>query len=135
MDEVREALRRLRSLPDAELDRLCRRHGVRVLTVFGSAAAGEPAPDDLDVGVVFEPDADHDVPGLLEDLVRLLGTEQIDVLDAPRASETARVRAIADGEALYESEPTAYADAAAAADTLFLETAPLRRDALASLLR
>lgn len=132
MDEVRAALHRLRSLPDAALDRLCRRHHVRVLTAFGSAAAEQPSPRDLDLGVVFEPDAEHDLLALLDDLAALLGTERIDLVDAQRASETARVRAIADGDALYESEPTAYADAAAAADALFLETAWMRRDAFGS---
>ena len=134
MDEVRAALDILRGLSDAELDGLCRRHGVRVLTVFGSAV--EPAvdePHDLDVGVVFEPGSDHDVLGQLETLVDRLGTERIDVLDASQASETARFRAIAEGEALYESEPAASAFAAAGAATLYMETAAMRRAALADL--
>ena len=134
MDEVRAALDALRGLSAAELDGLCRRHGVRVLTVFGSAV--EPTveePHDLDIGVVFEPGSDHDVLGLLETLVDHLGSERVDVLDASQASETARFRAIAEGEARYESEPTAYAFAAAAAATLYMETAPMRRAALADL--
>lgn len=121
-------------MTDPELDRLCRPHRVRVLTLFGSAAdPTTDAPGDLDIGVVFEPGADRDVLALLEDLVRALGTEHVDVLDARRASETARRRAVADGQPLYESEPTAYAVAAMAADALFMETRGMRAEALESL--
>jgi predicted nucleotidyltransferase len=132
MEEVRAALETLRDLPDAELDRLCRRHHVRVLTVFGSATdLSVAAPQDLDIGIVFEPGSDHDVLGLLETLVATLGTERLDLLDAERASETARYRAIAEGEPLYESEPTAFANAYAAAVMLYLDTARFRHEALA----
>lgn len=132
MEEVRAALETLRDLPDAELDRLCRRHQVRVLTVFGSATdVSVAAPQDLDIGVVFEPGSEHDVLGLLETLVATLGTERLDLLDAERASETARYRAIAEGEPLYESEPTAFANAYAAAVMLYLDTARFREEALA----
>ncbi len=126
------ALEALRDLPDAELDRLCRRHQVRVLTAFGSATdVSMTAPQDLDIGVVFEPGSGHDVLGLLETLVSTLRTERIDLLDAERASETASYRAIAEGEALYESEPTAFANAYAAAVMLYLDTARFRDEALA----
>lgn len=134
MNEIIEARRRLLSLHDTVLEELCRRHAVRVLTLFGSAADHDVTdPHDLDIGVLFEPGSSPNHLALLDDLVRLLGTERIDLLDAQHASETARVRAIADGQALYESEPTAYAFAAMAADTLFMETRAMRRSALESL--
>ncbi len=134
MNEVTAARARLHALGEAELDEFCRRHGVRVLTLFGSAADPEADdPGDLDLGVVFEFDADHDMLGLLDSLVRMLGTERIDLLDAERATETARRRAIADGVGLYESEPMASAFAAMAADAMFMETNRMRRAALDSL--
>ncbi len=134
MNEVAAARARLHALGEAELDEMCQRHGVRVLTLFGTGAdPNADEPGDLDLGVVFEPDADHDLLGLLDSLVRVLGTERIDLLDAERASETARRRAIADGIGLYESEPMALAFAAMAADALFMETSDMRRAALESL--
>lgn len=134
MEDVQRALHRLRGLSDAELGELCRPHAVRVLTIFGSAIDPEVVqPRDLDLGVVFEPGAPHDVLGLLETLVARLGSERIDLLDATVASETARMRAIADGVGIFESEPGGYAAAAAAAEALYLETAPLRRAALEAL--
>ena len=133
MTEVHDALEHFRSMSDAELDDVCRRHAVRVLAVFGSAISDEPHPRDLDIGVIFEPGADHDVLGLLNTLSQRLGTDAIDIVDGSRSSETARMRSIAQGEPRYESEPTAYAMAAAAAEALFLETAPMRAAALRSI--
>jgi len=138
MNEISRAAQQLRDLSETELDILCRRHDVRVLTLFGSAArVGDRPPDrsasDLDIGVIFQPGSRRDLQGLIEDLIDTLGTEQIDVLDAERASETARLRAIADGEPLYQSEAMAYANALMAAEALFMETAWMRRQALESL--
>lgn len=45
------------------LSRLCRRHGIRRLSLFGSVLKGTARPDsDIDLLVEFEPD---NVPGLL----------------------------------------------------------------------
>jgi hypothetical protein len=50
-----DALQRLRDAAESgELDAFCTCHGVRVLTVFGSAARGEERARDLDVGIVTE---------------------------------------------------------------------------------
>ena len=63
-----------------ELERLCQRHGVQRLDLFGSAATGafRPGESDLDFLVEFQP---GDIPGgpfhayfgLLEDLQELFG--------------------------------------------------------------
>jgi hypothetical protein len=61
----------------AELSALCRRHGVRRLELFGSAASDREAIGDLDFLVEFEalePDGYADAYfGLLENLERLFG--------------------------------------------------------------
>jgi uncharacterized protein len=61
----------------AELSALCRRHGVRRLELFGSAASDREVIGDLDFLVEFEtldPDTYADAYfGLLEDLERLFG--------------------------------------------------------------
>ena len=61
----------------AELGAVCRRHRVRRLELFGSAATDRPAIDDLDFLVEFEaldPDTYADAYfGLLEDLEQLFG--------------------------------------------------------------
>jgi predicted nucleotidyltransferase len=61
------------------IEALCRRHGVRRLDVFGSAASGafDPARSDIDLLVEFAPEraarAFDDYFGLKEDLEALLG--------------------------------------------------------------
>ena len=61
----------------AELSAVCRRHGVRRLELFGSAATDRKVIGDLDFLVEFEklnPSAYADAYfGLLEDLERLFG--------------------------------------------------------------
>ena len=43
-------------LPDAEVAAICRRYGIRELSVFGSAARGDARPDsDIDILVEFRP--------------------------------------------------------------------------------
>jgi predicted nucleotidyltransferase len=61
-----------------ELDELYARHRVRILTVFGSTARGEPTARDLDIGVMFEPDADPDYLKLINDLIDLIKIETVD---------------------------------------------------------
>lgn len=61
-----------------EIERLCRRHGVRRLALFGSAARGEDDPSsDVDVLVEFSPMSPAERAdayfGLLADLERMLG--------------------------------------------------------------
>lgn len=63
-----------------ELERLCRRHGVQRLDLFGSAATGafRPGESDLDFLVEFQPTPSHGAYanayfGLLEDLADLFG--------------------------------------------------------------
>jgi predicted nucleotidyltransferase len=62
---------------ETQLAGLCRRYGVRELSLFGSAARGEMRPDsDIDLLVEFLPDAEVDLvdyAGLMLDLSRMLG--------------------------------------------------------------
>jgi uncharacterized protein len=71
----------------AAIEAICRRHGVKRLELFGSAAQGKPDPSDFDFFVEF---VDYSSPtiadqwfGLGEDLESLLG-KKVD-LTSPRA--------------------------------------------------
>jgi predicted nucleotidyltransferase len=124
--DPRSGLDRLRLAADTgELDELCERHCVRVLSAFGSAVRGDVEPRDLDVGVVFR--AGGDLLGLLEDLVVLTGTEHIDLADLGRAGPVLRERALVGAVALYESEAGDYARAQMAAMLERMDTDWLRR--------
>jgi len=114
--DPRTGLQRLRAAAhDGRLEQLCRRHGVRVLTVFGSAARPDTAPRDLDVAVGFEPHHTGDVLALLDELTVLTGSDDVDLMVLDRAGPVARERALVQCLPLYESEATAYATAQVAA--------------------
>jgi predicted nucleotidyltransferase len=122
------ALGRLRAAADdGRLDALCERHGVRVLTVFGSTGRGEPRPRDLDVAVGYERGRRADLLALLDDLVELAGTEDVDLLVLDDAGPVARERALVGCVPLYESAAGEYALAQMAAMTERMETDWLRR--------
>lgn len=62
---------------ESTIAQICRRYGVRELSVFGSAARGTMRPDsDIDLLVEFLPEAEPgllDHAGLMLDLSELLG--------------------------------------------------------------
>jgi predicted nucleotidyltransferase len=122
-----EGLRRLMAASGSgRLDEVCRRHGVRILTVFGSAGRGEADPADLDVGVSLEPGVVIDVLALLTDLHEVAGRE-VDLAVVDRASPLLRDRALMHAEPVWESVPGAWIDAAVAAHLEAMDTAWLRR--------
>jgi predicted nucleotidyltransferase len=122
-----EGLARLRTAADAgRLDALCRRHRIRVLTVFGSAARDEPAARDLDVGVLLEHGATLDLLPLIDDLERLTEAN-VDVVHLNDAGPVLRERAMVGSVVLDESEPGAWAAASTAAMMERMDTEWLRR--------
>ncbi len=88
---------KLRFSPD-RLEAICRRYGVRKLSLFGSAARGELAPDsDVDVMVEFEPDSHaslFDLPALQVALSELFGGRKVDVSTREILDNPFRRRAI-----------------------------------------
>lgn len=114
--DPRTALTRLKAAAaDGRLDALCRRHALRVVTVFGSVLRPDADPADLDVAVGFEPDRRGDVLAVLDELSRITGSDDVDLLVLDDAGPVARERALVGCLALYESEPSAYALAQVAA--------------------
>jgi predicted nucleotidyltransferase len=123
-----EGLRRLRDAAESGLlDAFCVRHGVRVLTVFGSAARGEEQARDLDVGVLTEREVAFDAVEAVGDLVELTGVDAIDLAHLNRGGPVLRERALVGSVGLYESAPGALADAQAIAIGERIETDPMRR--------
>ena len=123
-----EALQRLRAAAESGvLDQFCRRHAVRVLTVFGSAGRGEECARDLDVGILTEPDAEFDLIAAIVELVELTGTDAVDLAHLNRGGPVIRERALVGSVALYESEPGALVEAQVVAIAERVETDPMRR--------
>lgn len=120
-------LRRLQALADAgDLDKLCERHGIAVLTVFGSTAHGTEHPRDLDIGVLLEHDRKPDYLPLIRDLQNA-SEGDIDVVVLNGAGPVIRERALVGAVALYESQPGGWLQAATTAALERMDTAWMRR--------
>lgn len=120
-------LRRLQALADAgDLDELCERHGIAVLTVFGSTAQGAEYPRDLDIGVLLEQGRKPDYLPLIRDLQNA-SEGDIDVVVLNGAGPVIRERALVGSVPLYESRPGAWAQAATQAALERMDTAWMRR--------
>lgn len=102
-----EGLERLRAATaTGELDRVCERLGIELLVVFGSAVDPDRqrAPDDLDIAVRLRQEAAADVVDVVNALIDLTGTSEVDVLDLAAAGVVARARALGPpNEPLYEA--------------------------------
>ena len=87
------------------LARLCRRHAIRRLSLFGSVLKGTAGPDsDVDMLVEFEPER---VPGLIGiaameiELSVLLGGRRVDLRTAPDLSRYFRDEVVRTAEVQY----------------------------------
>ena len=111
----------------AAIGSACRQHArVCLAVVFGSRARGDDtAASDWDIGILSDPDLDHDA--LLADLVRTLGTDRIDLVDLERAGGLVRFRAARDGIAVFERAPDAFADFWREAVDFWCDAGPLIR--------
>lgn len=92
-------------IDQAQLAEICRRHGIRRLSLFGSVLRDDFGPDsDVDLLVEFEPDR---VPGYLglakveRDLQSLFGQRPIDLLTPKSISPLIREKVLASAEEQY----------------------------------
>lgn len=89
---------------EANLADLCRRYGVRELSLFGSAVRNEMRPDsDLDLLVEFLPEAQVDLvdyAGLMLDLTRLLG-RKVDLVSKNGLKPLIRTAVLEEARLLY----------------------------------
>jgi predicted nucleotidyltransferase len=106
-----------------------------VVTVFGSAARGEPGARDLDIGVVTGREEGLDLVALVNELVDVMSIDVVDVAHLDRAGPVLRERALVGCIPLYESSDGQYATAQVAAMAERIETDPGRRQDLELLSR
>jgi uncharacterized protein len=92
---------------DAALDAICRRYGIRRLSLFGSTLKGTDRPDsDVDLLVDFQPDARPSLLTMAEielDLSPLLGGRKVDLRTAGDLSRYFRDAVVRLAEPQYES--------------------------------
>lgn len=100
---------RTKTLPDVDrireaLTPLFCDEGLRLVLLFGSVATGGSHPrSDIDLAFLFDTPAD--VLVLTNTVIRLLGTDNIDVVDLRRASPLLKFSAAKHGKVLYEKTP------------------------------
>lgn len=92
---------------------------------FGSVLRPTGVPHD--VLAVRWAGQDIDVLGLLDELVELAGSSQLDLMDLASAGPVARERALVGGVPLVEDSPGSFARAQLAAMMERMDTAWLRR--------
>ncbi|GAB2680991.1 nucleotidyltransferase family protein [Thalassiella azotivora] len=109
------------------LDALCSRHGIEVLTLFGSAAVDPEHAADVDLAVQFSDESPKDLVAVVNDLTDLVGTDSVDVLDLRRAGPVARFAALVEGLPLAESRTGIWANSQMSAALEFYKTEWLRR--------
>jgi uncharacterized protein len=89
------------------LRRLCRRHGVRRLSLFGSVLKGTARPDsDVDLLIEFKPDARPSYFELAEieaELTDLLSGRRVDLRTAEELSRYFRADVLREAEVQYEA--------------------------------
>ncbi len=117
-----EAAQRLAAaVGDGRIDALCERRRVRLLALFGSAAAGTATADsDLDVAVEWL--TGGDVVELVDALTVITGFDRIDAVVLNGVGPALRARALT-GRGLYENERGAFAVAQMAALADWRDTA------------
>jgi predicted nucleotidyltransferase len=123
---VADSLDRLRAAAeDGRLDDLARRHGVTLITVFGSAVRTPERARDLDVAVSLRAGT-HGLLALVGELADLTASDDVDVLVLDAASPTARFSGLVGAHPLYEASAGLFARTQMAAALEFYETAWLR---------
>ncbi len=96
----------LKTVPPAALSEICRRYGVRRLSIFGSSLKGTRRPDsDLDLIAEFQPGR---TPGfafvrLAEELSKLFGM-QVDLHTAGSLSRYFRGEVLSEARELYAAQ-------------------------------
>lgn len=128
---IEEALERLvAAADDGRLDVVARRHGLALVTVFGSAAREVRTAHDLDVAVLFSRRAAGAELAVLEDLVDLSGTERVDLMVMDDAGPVARFNGLAGAQPLWQDAPGRWGTTQMAAASEVFDTEWLRRAAL-----
>lgn len=99
--------------------------GLRLIVLFGSAVSGKMhKKSDIDLAFLF--DKPVDILALTNRVIRLLHTDNIDVVDLRRASPLLKFSAVKSGMLLYEREPGMFNEFYSLAFRMYVDTRKLR---------
>lgn len=96
------------SIPQEQIAAFCQKHGIRRLSIFGSALREDFRPDsDVDVLVEFEPDRIptlFDIVGMEQELSSLLNGRKVDLRTPGDLSRYFRQQVMEEAEVQYAAE-------------------------------
>ncbi|GAN35373.1 MAG: nucleotidyltransferase domain-containing protein [Candidatus Brocadia sp. AMX2] len=99
--------------------------GLRLVLLFGSAVSGKiHKKSDIDLAFLF--DKPVDILTLTNRVIRLLHTDNVDVIDLKRASPLLKFSAVKSGMLLYEREPGMFNEFYSLAFRMYVDTKKLR---------
>lgn len=99
--------------------------GLRIVLLFGSVVTGKVnKKSDIDLAFLF--DKPVDILALTNRVIRLLHTDNVDVVDLRRASPLLKFSAVKSGILLYEREPGMYNEFYSLAFRMYADTRKLR---------
>ncbi|MGQ7297890.1 nucleotidyltransferase family protein [Quadrisphaera sp. KR29] len=128
---IAEALMRLvAAADDGHLDEIARRHGLALVTVFGSAVRDASTARDLDVAVLFAQRTAAAELAVLEELMDLSGTERVDLMVLDDAGPEARFNGLTGALPLWQDGPGRWGTTQMAAASEVFDTEWLRQAAL-----
>lgn len=133
---IADALARLyRAAEDGRLAELCHRLDVVLVTVFGSAARDPTTARDLDVAVLFGRRTRTAPLELVNELVTITGTEDVDLMVLDGADPIARFDATAGALPIYQDAPMRWGDTQMAYAGEVYDTELMRRAELERMAR
>ncbi len=86
-----------------KIAKIAEKYGLDFVVLFGSQATGRTHPkSDVDIGVISH--SKFDILPLMTDMDKILGRDDVTVVDLSRASPTLMRAIVAEGKLLYERE-------------------------------
>ena len=99
--------------------------GLRLVLLFGSVASGKDYKEsDIDLGFLF--DRPIDILALTNQVIQLLRTDRVDVVDLSRASPLLKYSAIRQGKVLFEQTPGLFNIFQSLTTRIYVDTKKLR---------
>jgi len=99
-------------------------HDCELVVLFGSAARGDGAPRDIDLGILCP--APPDLVALTNAFIRALRFQHVDLVDLRRADPLLAMLVARDGVLLHEDAPGRFAEFTSLAVRRYADTAKFR---------
>ncbi len=118
-EEITEEVLKNRLIP------IFQREGLRLVILFGSAASGKiHKKSDIDIAFLF--DKPVDILELTNTVIRLLHTNNVDVVDLRRASPLLKFSVVKKGRLLYEKVPGMLNEFSSLVFRMYVDTKKIR---------